>query len=82
MKKRVVRKGASRKEATENLNCGDIGMAKWSVVFGTLFLIGLLGYWVQPASMINFIVRWKWVSLILMIFLMLRPMRKFCRCCK
>ncbi len=82
MKKRVVKKSVSRKEVPKSLGCGDVGMVKWASFFGAVFLIGLLGYWIEPINLISFIIRWKWVSLLLALLIGLKPFKKFCGRCQ
>lgn len=64
-------------KSVKNLNIVDVKLIKWSVVAWTLFVIGLLAYWIEAGSIISFIIKWRWLFLILGVVFMIRPVKKY-----
>ncbi len=48
-----------------NVSLKDFVIIKSVIALNTLWLIGILAYWISPSSLIGFIAKWKWAFLAL-----------------
>ena len=48
-----------------NVSLKDFVILKSVIALNTLWLVGLLAYWISSSSLIGFIVRWRWAFLAL-----------------
>jgi|GEM_PF-6905747 len=71
MKKKVMAKDE------RSFRLVDVTLVKWSAGLGIFWFLGLLAYWIEPSSIMNFVVRWRWLAFVLMLIFAVRPIRKF-----
>ncbi len=61
----------------KELSVTDIPLIKLAVFFFSLWLVGLLAYWVSPTNIMAFLIEWRWGFFSLMIIVGIKPTWKF-----
>ena len=61
----------------KELSVTDIPLIKLAVFFFSLWLIGLLAYWISPTVIMAFLIEWRWALFCLMIIAGIKPSWKF-----